>query len=306
MRTRGMGRTLRLVAAAAAATALAVPGVAVANQGQPAVTRDSSGCPVFNSFPGLGEADTYALTSDGRLISFHRDRPALQRSSAVVTGVTGTIAGIDVRPATGALYALAVEGSTGRLYTIDPGTGAASLASTLDKAVSGSAFGVDFNPVPDRLRVVSDAGQNLRINVDTGATLLDGALTYAGSGGAVAAGVSAAAYTNSAPPSPRTVGPNVPATGTTLYDIDTNLDVLVVQSPPNDGVLNPVGPLGFDVSSVNGFDIDAATGNSALAAVQISNARPSLLAEIDLSTGRARLRGAIGCAATVTGLAFKG
>src|SRR5258705_5154867 len=31
-----------------------------------------------------------------------------------------------------------------------------------------------FNPVVDRLRIVSDMGQNLRVNVDTGAMLTEG------------------------------------------------------------------------------------------------------------------------------------
>ena len=39
---------------------------------------------------------------------------------------------------------------------------------------------MDFNPVPDRLRVVSDTGQSLRINVDTGAVITDTALNPAG------------------------------------------------------------------------------------------------------------------------------
>jgi hypothetical protein len=52
--------------------------------------------------------------------------------------------------------------------------------------------------------------------------------------GMTATGVTGAAYTNN--------DLDV-ATGTTLYDIDSNLDLLVIQNPPNDGDLNIVGAL---------------------------------------------------------------
>ena len=68
------------------------------------------------------------------------------------------VVGIDVRPATGELFALT---DRARLYTIDPTTGAATLRATLAAdpgdasdpftALSGAKFAVDFNPVPDRL-----------------------------------------------------------------------------------------------------------------------------------------------------------
>ncbi len=47
------------------------------------------------------------------------------------------------------------------------------------RTLSGTEFGIDFNPLADRLRVVSDTGQNLRIDVDSGATITDTALTAA-------------------------------------------------------------------------------------------------------------------------------
>ncbi len=100
-----------------------------------------------------------------------------------VTGLQSgeTLLGIDIRPGgttTGQIYGLS---SMGRLYTIDKFTGAATLKSTLSAdpadtsnpftGLSGTNFGIDFNPVVDRLRVVSDTGQNLRINVDSGAVI---------------------------------------------------------------------------------------------------------------------------------------
>ena len=74
--------------------------------------------------------------------------------------------GIDHRPATGVLYGV---GELGGLYTIDAGTGVASKVAQMSVVPSGTTFGVDFNPTVDRLRVVSDTQQNLRVDVTTGA-----------------------------------------------------------------------------------------------------------------------------------------
>ena len=71
----------------------------------------------------------------------------------------------------GDLYGL---GNAGGVYVVNAHNAKASLVSRLDVALEGTSFGVDFNPTVDRLRVISDTGQNLRANVDTGATLVDG------------------------------------------------------------------------------------------------------------------------------------
>ncbi len=95
-------------------------------------------------------------------------------------------------------------------------------------ALNGTNFGVDFNPVADRLRVVSDARQNLRINVATGAVTTDGNLDF------VAPDVVAAAYTQSfARPA-----------STRLLAIDAATGTVQLQNPPNDGVLTTIGAAG--------------------------------------------------------------
>ena len=77
--------------------------------------------------------------------------------------------------------------------------------------------------------MVSDTGQNLRVNVDTGVATVDLALS--------GPGVAGAGYTNN------DADPN---TATTLYDIDTATDQVSIQAPPNNGNLNPIGRLGVD------------------------------------------------------------
>ena len=129
--------------------------------------------PVTSDARSQAAGDTIGLTETGKLVTFNRAAPAKLCTSAALSGLGSgeNVVGIDTRPADGQLYALT---SASKLYTVDKTTAAATLKSTLSTALAGSAFGVDFNPVPDRLRVTSNTGQNLRINVDTGATITDG------------------------------------------------------------------------------------------------------------------------------------
>jgi len=199
------------------------------------------------------------LTSAGSLVCFKGDTPSNTKDLGVVTGLENeTLVGVDYRssftdaagvsnniPAEGALYGL---GSNGGVYRIaiddaDTSTAIATKTAQLDQVLSGTAFGVDFNPTVDRLRIVSDTGQNLRANVDTGVTVVDGALNTAG---VPTSGIVAAAYTNN---------DTDPATGTTLYNIDAALDQVVLQSPPNAGGIAPIGALGVDTGSAAGFDL---------------------------------------------------
>lgn len=212
----------------------------------------------------------FGLTTDSDLVTFDPTNPTVV-NTIDVTGITGNLVGIDFRPANGDLFGI----TSSQIYTIDTTTGVATLVSSTSVALDGESFGVDFNPVPDRLRVVSNTGQNLRINVDTGVAITDGQLNPG------VPDIVAEAYTNSFPPSPRT-----PPPGTTLYGIDRSSDSLVIQSPPNDGTLSPVGSLGVDFGD-GGFDI-VSPQNIAYAA------SGSTLYSINLSSGAATSLGTIG------------
>jgi hypothetical protein len=228
------------------------------------------------------------LTSVNRLGVIDSTAPDIVISPYVpITGLQPGefIHGIDVRPATGVLYGL---GSAGRLYTLDPLTGTAALQAVLItdptdttnpfSALSGTAFGVDFNPVADRLRVVSNAQQNLRIDVDNGQVLTDGTLSGLPQ-------VVASAYTNNLPG----------ATTTTLYGIDFGGSRIVIQLPSDDGTLTTVGPLGFRGSPFAGFDISSLDG-TAFAAFSFTGppSRDNPLYTINLNTGAATFVGTIG------------
>jgi hypothetical protein len=175
-----------------------------------------------------------------------------------------------------------------RIYLLDAATAKARPTSTLKVAATGQSFGVDFNPVPDRLRVVNEANQNLRINVLDGVTAVDGSLAFASGDKNAGAdpNVTACAYTNSF----------AGTTSTALYGIDHNLDILVLQNPPNNGTLTTVGPLGVDTSDLAGFDI-APGSTRAFASLTVGGS--SGLYTINLRTGAATLVGAIGGGATI-------
>lgn len=216
------------------------------------------------------QADLVALSSGNRL-TFIRSADASVQGSLTVTGVNGNLIGIDVRPANRLLYGLT---DTSILYTINLQTGVATVASTLSVPfTAGTLSGMDFNPVPDRLRLVGANGQNFRINVDTGEVIQDRPLAFGpmelqGSRPAV----TAAAYTN-----------NVAGTQSTrLLNIDGERNLLLFQNPPNEGVQMPIGPLGVNFGPVGGFDIRTVGGVDTGFAIG-----GSTLYRIDLNTGRA-------------------
>jgi hypothetical protein len=189
------------------------------------------------------------VTADGRLVRFRVSSPRNTRDIGFVTGLAGSdtaLVGIDFRVQDGLLYGV---GNAGGVYTIDPATAIATFVNALTVPLAGTSFGVDFNPAADRLRIVSDTGQNLAHNVNAGGvTAATATLTYTVPPAAAvpALGITGVAYTNN--------DLNL-ATATTLLDIDTTMDQVAIQSPPATGLLVPNGKLGADVDSQVGFDI---------------------------------------------------
>ncbi len=222
-------------------------------------------------------------------MSFKPGTPGTLDTSVAIAGLQGgeNVLGIDFRQSNGKLYAAT---SGGRVYTIDPVSAAATLASTLTPdgtdttnpftMLMGTTFGVDFNPVADRLRIVSDAGQSLRINVDTGTVTTDTNLNPG------TPQVVAAAYKQSFPMT----------TATQLVDIDLATNSLQLQNPPNDGVLTPVGVLDptLTFTNVAGFDIGGGDDGLSLSALQPTGSTQSVLYKVNLKTGAVTSVSAIG------------
>jgi hypothetical protein len=83
-----------------------------------------------------------------------------------------------------------------------------------------------------------------------------------------------------------------------LYDIDSTLDVLVIQNQPNAGILNTVGNLGVNTTDEVGFDISQGTG---VAYASLTIGGSAGLYQISLANGAATLVGAIANAASLAG-----
>lgn len=236
----------------------------------------------------------YGVTDTQTLITIDSTTPGTIESGSAISGLQPNeiVRGIDFRPATGQLFAL---GSFSNLYTIDTDTGAATqVGGTFPTALDGASFGFDFNPTIDRIRVTSDADQNLVLNPNTGDLQLV-ATPLAYGGGDANEGtdpdVVGSAYTNSF----------AGATMTQLYGIDASLDILVTQAN-NDGTLGTVGALGVDITDQAGFDISGDTG---IAYVSVTNMTlsESTLWTVDLATGEASLVGQFGGGSQVNSIA---
>jgi len=292
MTTRFPQQLLKLTLASSIALALAACGGSSRHDEPPAPAPTPAP-------PVMSAGDVFALTASNRLISFNRDAPGTVRTTVAVSGLQSgeSLIGIDFRPANGLLYAV---GSTGRIYTIDTASGAATLKATLAAdaadtsapftALAGTDFGLDFNPLADRLRIVSNTGQSLRINVDSGATTTDGNIN----GGAANAAITASAYTNAF----------AGTASTTLYALDTANDTLYVQNPPNDGTLGLPVVLGVDAGAANGMDIDART-NTGYAVLTVGGARNLYTVNLAATTNAATAVGAVGTGEDIRGIALR-
>lgn len=191
-----------------------------------------------------------------------------------ITGLSSgeTILGLDMRPLNGQLYAL---GSNSNIYTINSASGVATLAYNLSPAIPGTSFGFDFNPVVDRIRIVSNTGQNRRFNPNDGTVTVDGTLNPG------APAVSSVAYNN-----------NFAGTlTTTLFAIDHNNDKLYQISPPNAGTLVLVGNLGINIPAANGFDYGGTSNN---AYVVFNSGYNTNIYRINTTSGGATQTGSLG------------
>ena len=259
--------------AAVAALALAVPVFASAAQAAP---KDYRGRTI------------YVTTADNALVSVAAARPGTVLTRRGLTGLPAgvTLKGLDFRPATGDLYGL---GSDAVVYRVNPRTAiAVGEGPAIAAGLSGTLFGVDFNPTVDRIRITSDERQNLRADPDAGTAVVDAPINPD-------ADVVAVAYTASFVNAVR-------PTATVLYGVDTATDTLQILNPPNAGTLTEGKPLGVDVGPDANLDI-AGKRNVAYLSSSAADGTATLYT-VDLATGTATSVGRIGDGTvTVTALA---
>lgn len=236
------------------------------------VATAASATPLVLAPPGSG----------GTIKRFDSATPAMRTPQSISAFGGGTMRGLDWRAASNELVWLTAQQGLDAVALRPNGTpvyrnAGADLTGT-PPFESIYFFGVDVNPVVDRVRVVQSDDANYRLSADTG--LVAGTdLTLTPAAGVT---VDAVAYT------PGT-------TTTTLYGIDIAGDRLVRIGGPagapsaNGGAVTPIGPLGVDVNSNADFDI----GQDGVAWANL-NVPPagSGLYRIDLATGAATLVGA--------------
>jgi hypothetical protein len=184
----------------------------------------------------------YVTTDQNQLISFDVRKPdqllSIRNISGLPAGVS--LVGIDFRPKTGDLYGI---GSNSVVYRVNPQTaiaiaenvapGTPPMDVPFTPGLNGTKFGIDFNPAPDAIRIVSDAQQNKRVTPDAGTTLGDD-----GNLNPEMPQVVGAAYTNS------TFNVTQPAaTAVQLYVLDRAQNQVCLQNPPNAGTLTMCQPL---------------------------------------------------------------
>jgi hypothetical protein len=229
------------------------------------------------------------LDGSGLLLRFiNTSAPSVSLGTVPITGLLPGehIAGIDYRPSTGVLYGVGViESGEARLYTISTITGFATRVGSgaFSPAIGFSPIGIDFNPVVDRIRIISNSGLNLRVNPNDATMISDTRPEWA-------AGDSHAGNGNF--PLSLAYSNNVPgATSTTLYGIVSGIGPFLATvgsvngTPvsPNSGLMFTVGQTGLGgyFSLQQGMDISS----SGAAYVVLDN--DNILYQINLSTGQA-------------------
>ena len=157
------------------------------------------------------------------------------KATPPVTGLGGAdtaLVGIDFRAKDGLLYG--VGNGAACIRSTRPAPSPRSCRSSLKRS-QATDFGVDFNPAADRLRVVSDTGQNLR---QPGRRCHD---------------------RRHVPEERRCDRPGVTSSAYHQHDLDMNtgprsrhrhdVDQVAIQSPPNNGNMIATGKLVADAGT---------------------------------------------------------
>lgn len=239
----------------------------------------------------------WAVTDAAELVRVNAGQPqtVLQRLPLKGLAPGERLVGIDFRVAKGVLYALT---SGGQLCTLDTATGQLHPVGAAAPALQQAGrSGFDFNPVADRVRVVTTSGQNLRLHPDTGAVAaVDPPLQWTGT-----PRIAGAAYTYNTKDDKRTTNYAIDLASGSLVTQGTHESVQPAVSP-NTGRLFTVGPLGTGPVEDVAFDITD-VGNHALAALRQQGR--TRLHTLDLTTGRATLLGTFGSGQALWGMAIE-
>lgn len=266
-----------------------------------------AGCATGQDAPGTARKETLQVVTDKlELLTLNAGQPTKVLTRVQLSGLAAgdTLVGIDYRIAKGVLFALA---KSGRLYTVDTGTGVLKpVGASPAVSLQGDALGVDFNPVADRIRVMSSSGQNVRLHPDTGALAATDPAPFYATGDrrvGVKPEVVAAAYTYNKKDDKLTTNFAIDRNGGYLVTMGSAEGVQPVVSF-NTGQLFSVGAIGVTDMTDASMDIADVSG-AAYAAVRLKSHATTRLYSLDLQTGKGSFLGTIGDGAKVLGLAVE-
>lgn len=222
---------------------------------------------------GMTAANSGSASGGLNLVRFDSASPNTITNVGAFTGLSAghLLRSIDFRPANGQLYAMSTNSAalaTAQLYTVNLTT--AALTPVGGPITLGTNANVrlemDFNPVADRIRVVTggDRGttNNFRVNPNDGtlvATDTSLSWTVGDVNDGFAVSIIGGAYSNN----------RNGATTTTLYAWDYNSDSLVtigsvngVPNSPNSGIMSSIDSpaVALTANAGLGMDISARTG----------------------------------------------
>ena len=240
-------------------------------------------------------ARVYGLVGNDRIVTFDATNPAAITSDFAIAGLGlgEVLTGIDIRPLDGSIYTVSTSGNVYRL-TRGGGSYAAALTGVVTTfpfpgapvAISGSNFGIDFAPA-DRIRLVSDLDQNLRINPLNGGAAVDTPINN-GAGGRPYDLVGVA-FTDGS------------ASGAAFYGIDgasssllrgaiggvyANTNLSGVTFDPLGISLNNQSQVGFDILFSGGVNRAFLSANNSFYGVDLTTGRATLIGDIGITNIR--------------------
>ncbi|HJW30309.1 MAG TPA: DUF4394 domain-containing protein [Saprospiraceae bacterium] len=184
----------------------------------------------------------YGLSANNEIVTLVSGPPATIQTTNPITGMLRdgeTMKAIDNRR--GTIYGISSESI---LYRIKPTGGSEPVTGTpLKPLLTGSVTAFDYNPSEDRIRIMTDGGQNLRVNPNNSlVTTVDPAIPPPTVFNSIA-------YTQ----------PSGFVSTSILYEIDATNGLLWKQGKPATGIIEYVAPLqvvwygegGFDLTSNN-------------------------------------------------------
>lgn len=202
-------------------------------------TLDERG-PTASGLPG--SSLMYGLSDSMALVAFSYGPPVTELAVMPIKGlhVGERLLAIDIRPRTGQIYAVS---DSNLIYILDRNGLAYPVSLTpFTPGIDGTMVGFDINPADDRIRLVTENDQNLRISPVTGQVLaVDVPLSPS------QVSINAIAYAVSGSSS------STLSASYSLFDIDMATGDLYRQNF-NSGILTFVGSLGINISSEGGFD----------------------------------------------------